>query len=720
MFKKLLLYVICIISILWIGYVGIDIIDKENQFSPIHLFGEKDGKILIINRINEASLEQIKFNTTPSNNRIVSSLLPWLKKDNELIVSEKQNQIYIDINENWTKNKIVQLFKNAKIPLSFSGFKTFNTGNYIGIYAQSILYLHFKNVVKPNKIVDWRDFDRKASMSIVSVRKNAHSTIDYYVKDNSIIEYASIANLNLKGRQQSDEELFSEALPNQLENYHFIESEFNTQIDKYFEKSPMNQWIDNGSVTFTYDNETAIICDYKEEQNPILVLNDFSKNTDNIDEESGFYRNIQLTKEFPKNKAEGFYIKTMDDYVVLSSSEEVCEKIIADYKLGNTIALKKDKLKLLYDDLPKKVSERILFKDYKISKSKYKSKIITTKVNIDSKKIVEEVKSNSLSMHIGQDVQDMFVLNGTGNLIVLTKAGNLIGFNKGKENWKKELIGYPFGTINTIQYNSEKHFIINTSKELYLFNQFGELASGFPVQFNKNATNQVTFFNHKGMNLFAIANESNEICVYNSKGKLVTSIKTKLTKISKPINVWISNKSTLLGTSDEFNYSIFNYEKKRELRSFNVPSNSISIELNNEIEIYGIDKNKLVKIDQKGTISIITNTIDGKIIKVVNEFSEPIIVIQNQNELLKMNALTKKIQKQTLSFGQIDDVFILDNDLITGLVDGIGNNVYIYKNSNQLNEKALEGKGIVKLTYSNNDLIITTLMDDYIIQYSQY
>ena len=142
--------------------------------------------------------------------------------------------------------------------------------------------------------------------------------------------------------------------------------------------------------------------------------------------------------------------------------------------------------------------------------------------------------------------------------------------------------------------------------------------------------------------------------------------------------------------------------------------------MNNEIEIYGIDKNKLVKIDQKGTISIITNTIDGKIIKVVNEFSEPIIVIQNQNELLKMNALTKKIQKQTLSFGQIDDVFILDTDIITGLVDGIGNNIYIYKNSNQLNEKALEGKGILKLTYSNNDLIITTLMDDYIIQYSQY
>ena len=75
MFGKYILYIIGIISIIWIGYVGMDIIDKENQFSPTTLFGEKDGEILIINRLSENPFQKTGFETTPENKKILSKAL---------------------------------------------------------------------------------------------------------------------------------------------------------------------------------------------------------------------------------------------------------------------------------------------------------------------------------------------------------------------------------------------------------------------------------------------------------------------------------------------------------------------------------------------------------------------------------------------------------------------------------------------------------------------
>lgn len=721
MFSKYILYIIGFISIIWIGYVGMDIIDKENQFSPTALFGEKDGEILIINRLSENPFQKTGFKTTEENRKIINALIPWLGKDDLLIISKKQNHIYIDNKENWTKEAIIKLFKNAKLPIQFNKFKTFSSNNYNGKYAQSILYISTKSVQKSNNKFEWLIHDTKASANNVKFYNNQFSITDIYINGEDKIEYIALTSKLMNGKQIEDEQLFSIALPNSISNYHFYEKNYYASLDKKFKRSPLNEWIENGFVEFNYNNEKVIISDYIDGQNPILVLNDLIQDQNESDkEEEGEFKNIQLTKNFPSNKQNGFFIKLMDDFVVFSESQNACEQVVADYRLGNTLALKKDRLKYFYSDLPQKVSERFIEKEIKYSKTKFKNKLFETHLKAKEINIKNPSEKLSISMQVGLDIEDFKVLDGEGNIIVLTKNGELLAFSNSKKSWHKEIKGYPFGEIREVEINDQTNYIVTTSKEIHLFKKNGNEESGFPIQLQTNATNEATYFNFKGSNCVAVANEKNELVVYNFKGKIIANIKSGLTLIKKPIDVWTSKKILFIGAKDEYNYTMFNLSKKKEYRRFAIPKNTYSIPQENELIQFAIEGNDLVKIDQKGIKTKIKSFPGGKILKTSFELENPLLVIQAGNEVIYINAQNEIYTRQLIDFGQLDNVTISENygSVYLTVIDGIGNNIYLYNNNERLNKKALDGKMIVRSTFYNSKTLITSIVDEFIVQYT--
>lgn len=721
MFGKYILYIISILSIIWIGYVGMDIIDKENQFSPTTLFGEKDGEILIINRLSENPFQKTAFKTTNENQKFIENLIPWLEKDDQIIISKKQSHIYIDNKDNWTKEAILKLFKNAKIPVQFDQFKTFKAGNFNGKYTQSILYLYSNSVIKSKSNLDWLNVDTKASANNVKFHHNTFSITDIYIKGEDKIEYVSETSNSTIGKQIEDEQLFSIALPNNINNYHFFEKNFYSTLDQKLKKSPLFEWMENGFVQFKYDDEIVYISDYIEGQNPILVLNDLIQNQDENDkEEEGEFKNIRLTNNFPSDLQKGFYIKLMDDFVVFSESKNACDQVVADYRLGNTLALKKDRLNYFYTDLPQKVSERFIEKEVKYSKTKFKNKIFETHLKakeINSKNPSEKL---SISMQVGLDIEDFKVLNGNGNIIVLTKNGELLAFSNGKNSWHKEIKGYPFGEIREVEINDQTNYIVTTSKEIHLFNKNGNEESGFPIQLQTNATNEATYFNFKGTNCVTVANEKNEIIVYNFKGKIIANIKSGLTLIKKPIDIWTSKKIMFIGAKDEYNYAMFNLSKKKEYRRFSIPKNTYSIPQENELLQFAMEGNDLVKIDQKGIKTKIKSFPGGKILKTSFELENPLLVIQAGNEVIYINAQNEIYTRQLIDFGQLDNVTISENygSIYLTVIDGIGNNIYLYNNNERLNKKAFDGKMIVRSTFYNSKTLITTIVDEFIVQYT--
>ncbi|MBI1837319.1 MAG: hypothetical protein HYR91_08650 [Flavobacteriia bacterium] len=695
MFKRYFLYSLSLISLVWICFVGYDIINKENQFSPSNIFGLNDGKILIINKLNENPIKNIEFNTTKQNEEILTSIIPWLNKNDQIIYSSKQTKIYIDIKENWTKSNLIKLFKNAKLPIEFDKFKSFHFKNVTGKYNQSILVLTTHKLNKIKEKLDWEIYDKNASASIITFYKNTFSIDDIYFKTNNKIEYIS------------------------LKQYHFTEDLWYAKLDKIYKNGPLHTWAQNGFVEFEYNQEKAIISDYKDGQNPILILNEIIKSDDN-NEEDGFFEKIQLTKNFPTNNSKGFYAKIMDDFIVISETKDICEQIIADYRIGNTIAMKKKKINYFYANLPRKVSERFVSETEKFSKTCYKDKLFETHLKSEKDTNTDESEKLSFSTPVGIDIENIIVLNEIGNIIILNKNGFIKGFKNSKRSWEKEIKGYPFHEVSTINLDNNQKYLITSTKEVHLIDKNGKEENGFPIQLQSEATNNVTYFTHKGIKCLAIANDKNEINIYNFKGKLINIIKTSLSLIKHPLKIWTSKKITLIGAKDDFNYCMYNLEKKKEYRKFNIPKNTYSIINNNELVNYSFENNDFIQIDQKGNKSVIKTMVGGKILKISHELNEPTIIIQASNEVICFNSEHKIIARTKFNFGQLEFISLFKDDygqIITTVIDGISNNVYAYSNNEKINLKNIDGKNIAYLNYINAQKIITTIVDEYVIQY---
>ena len=68
---------------------------KKNQFSPSHIFGKEDGRVLVINRLEECSNNDLQFSLQPESAELFSRIHPHFKNLKLLILSELQNKLLI-------------------------------------------------------------------------------------------------------------------------------------------------------------------------------------------------------------------------------------------------------------------------------------------------------------------------------------------------------------------------------------------------------------------------------------------------------------------------------------------------------------------------------------------------------------------------------------------------------------------------------------------------
>jgi hypothetical protein len=176
---------------------------------------------------------------------------------------------------------------------------------------------------------DWDKFDTKASASVIKFNEEYASITDIYFKGANTVEYHSKNENEIKGKQINDKDLFSGVLPASIDNYHFYEKTYLSNIDEVFIQGPMFQWLDKGFVSINYNGHPVLICDYTIGQDPINILFELiKKDTDNKD--NAHFSNVKLTSTFPKNDRTGFFIYNLNDYVVISENQAVCEEIMKE------------------------------------------------------------------------------------------------------------------------------------------------------------------------------------------------------------------------------------------------------------------------------------------------------------------------------------------------------------------------------------------------------
>lgn len=382
MVSRYILILLGVISLFWIGYVGVNLIDTNDEYNPDCFFGQKDGEVLVINRLDEFDVESIQFQVSKNGLNLFKEIEKKIKRGNTVYLSKLQNQFLVVKKDKWTKEEVEQLFLNSTFKIEFLNNSKFKVQNFSGDFNSTILHLYDDNVEYPKKSNSaWMTFDHKASASIIKFKngQNNYSINDVYVNKNGSIEYITKGNKLNEGKQIDDEDLFSQAIPKSVRSYHFYEKNYYSSLDLNYKKGPMHYWIESGFVELVYDNEKVLITDFVDSKDPFLLLNEINKDeNEDIEESSTYFKNIRLTNNFPEDLEKGFYIYKMDDFIILSSSKSICNEILMASKKTETT---NDSTSFFLKALPRKVSERFISKDHNYSKSIYKNKIIETIVN---------------------------------------------------------------------------------------------------------------------------------------------------------------------------------------------------------------------------------------------------------------------------------------------------------------------------------------------------
>lgn len=721
MFARSLLLIVGLISLIWIGYSSFEMLSHENKFNPTYLFGPDDESILIVNESANKDVLLALFKTTEGNKSLISSLSTEL--DYSIIISSKRDQILIETKQLLTEELIKSLFSNVPELKNFTS-NSFQFNNYKGHFYKNHCSLSKEDYSNFQPTYSTFVYDKNSTGSTVSISKTNYSVTDIYVKDAGVIDYKLRTNDQAVGKKLDDSKLFSSIISSRISSYEFYEVDYLRNNDSSFNNSPINDWIKNGLVKVRLDGKEAIITDYLEGQNPLNVMyENIQKEPENY--ESAYFDshpNINLI-----NIPNGFYMYLMDDYVVLSPDKATCEKIVSDYKLGNTISHSPEKMSDFYDLLPKKVNHRVIDGIIKQASSTYKNTILTSTIsNGETIGISEPSEQTTHALDVGEAIEGFYPAH-ENQIFVATRTNNIQLFDNDTKKWNKQLgakiIGQP--EIIDLFANDKKQLLITTERQIHLFDVNGNEVNGFPIQLSENrSSQQASFYRWKGSGYFIVPIENGKLIQFDTKGGELNVFKTKLNAIElKPV-VWVSANQLFLGIYAENKFDMINLSSGKSLRTFDAPKTTHFALLANEILLVGMDNNKLISYTQKGTKSVVETAMAGEIQQVYQQSNNPTIVVKSKNTVRLFN--TKGIEWSTvrIGFNEIDDLQLheLSNgNLIISVVDGLENNVYLYStNGQKWKQKSWEGSHKVAFNQNNSKgFSLITIVDKMIVEYNE-
>jgi len=711
MFKRVLFGLFFICSLGWIAYVGYDIFQTSNDYSELHLFNSKDGELLIVNRPGEIQEDQMEL-LQPSMNLLISSLADSSYSTGYFSTSREHFLLKSD--DNWTQNKVKKAFKSCGEITNLTD-KGFSIGAFNMRYRKSNLYASIKEYEVNREPLKGFVYDQQSSASVLhfSTDNSVELVTDIYVKSSEKVVYATRNNTFKQGKQIHDESIFAEVITRKFDSYHFNERDYYATLDSTFANSVMSSWIQNGFVELDYEGETVLISDYIDGQDPLLILNDVQQTYDAIKFKE------QLTDNFPAN-GQSYYVKYLQDLVVIAQSEETCDQLIADHKVGNTIALNSDARNRLYADLPRAVSERKVTSESRVSKAVYKGYLLETRFGKATPRATKTKESIALTCNF--DVKDFAVLPGLGNAIVLGVNGEIVCFKNRKEIWKKQLEGKPSGDLQLVNLHGtgEGHVLINTEDEILLWTLQGKSVTGFPVKMESAAINEVKFYRWKNNSFFIIADSDGNAVKYDSKGRELTFCKSQVI-ISEKIDVWSSNGRLFYGFRGGKSFEMYDVAKRQSHRTFDIAQVSKSGKIPNELIHYGFNGTRLARYDQQGTRTDFQNYSNGKLIGLVSNNNNPVIIVKDANEIHLVNQQGVPFGQIHLPFNEVSDISYSTSNsgkTIVAVIDGLENNVYLYDTTGSLLlKRPLEGETKVDVESTGAGLRITTVVDKFVIQY---
>lgn len=727
MLNRIMLTIVVVFSIGWIAFVGFNLLDKRDHISPELIFGSLDEEVLIINRTQEINLLEINAVFQSQTQTFLDLILNKPELNERLYLSKKRNIILIETPMLWNRTKISSYFQDKNITVQFTGSQTFTLSNgFVGRFKRNFIMLNTTDYKAIDEELNWPFWDKKSTASRI-VFSNPILATDIYFKSDGTISYQSKYNKESDSKKIDDQDLFAEVVPNQISEYHFYERKFALQSDVYTVQSPLYKWIENGFVSFKYEGQTCLISDFGNNRDPFLELNEINSDTVQYTPKSRI-SDIQLTVDFPKSLKNGFYMMYVGDKVVISESKELCEKIVAGHQLGKTLAMSEKARMDIYDQLPRKVSERHITAQVSYTNSVYKSILIKTQTTKRGAASIEQVKpeaEESSNWTQGIDGKIEFILGRKQQQIIWTSNNKVFSVLGKKKLWEVTLDGNLLGKPEWIDLldNGKSQVLFNTSKSIYLIDANGEMNANFPIVMEASATNPVTYYRWKGVGSFVIMNDKNQLVHYDNNGRELEVVNTNAGNVTLPVTVF-GQKGNLIATINGTDKTqTMNLERHRFLKSHGViDQNSVAVKTKDGPAYYSFKNNSLQRQDYTGATIVLGNYKDAQGLRMVDGSDFLYVAFSAYHKIHVLNEEGIKMFQVEIPFRELAsfDVITLQNGkTYVAMIDGIENSIYLFDSKgNSILSKPLEGKDEVSLSEKGaNNLVITTSGNGFVVQY---
>lgn len=705
-------------SFMWILYVGYTLVEGAQPPLPENVFSFAEDTILVVHKPKELDLNYGSIARIYSND-FYKLLLNNPERVQHFYFSLSKSIVLLERSKPWTSEIIKNLTSKLHLSASISTSKELSLSNgWSGRFHGKYL-IFYQGEWSPSKssIADWKYMDKKSSVSLIyNVNTPKYEISDVYFLKNQVVKTISQSNKTALPLVE-DQQLFQEIIPADFTVYNFFQTDLAKQQQN--QNSVVFEWMNYGMTYLVYQGDTCLITDFKEGQDPLLILSDKSYAQVSVKNKQALLKRTRI----PFVSSSQIHLEVFNNWVLFSSSQSCINKVIGAYETGNTVAQSQSLKTKFFANSPRKVSLRFISKDMELTKSFLSGVMHKTEqiFNKTSNQITNENQLNQLTpIRLDDKLVELIQIPNTSQLLAITQSNTLYVIGSKGIIWNKnlgsQLKGKPVFIGNGI-------FLACEDKVWGLDKNGGNL-TGFPLEKGKVQSELLSYY-WSGKDYIGFVAD-HLFYAFSISGKMTYKVPVKKSNTTTlELAIKGERGDLLLHVADEVSWDVISLKKSRRLKQIALPYGEWTLQkVNGVISALGLTEKQFIRITDAGRKSMLINNVSNFITRIPSNQGE-ICALQQQNSLYLLSAEGKIISNFTTNVSEIEDVTILaktNTSFIIALVDGISNNCYIYNTrGKKLNNKNLEGSskvlvfqqtdGAVQLVSQANGYLIRNLIN---------
>lgn len=718
--SRFVLVIIIFVALIGGVFFGYELTrDHEATYAPETIYGKEDEKILLVNRLEELSrynLVNEGVNNPIANNLSIEQLSSIFQL--KTYISGQRPIVIFEKGSRWSKKELTtfeEYFKDSRTNVDA-------VGRFLIAYQGSITSL------KGFSMSFFNDGDKKASGSIWNYRSTYEDWVrtDIYALENGLYNYQTKHKYKSHGAPIAEENKFTSVLPENIQKYEFFERFYAADKDSIFANGLMNEWVDEGYVKATFNNEVFLVTDNRMQQKPALILLERSNNEDSIDYISTIksFVGFQLTNHFPESAKKRIYLLELEDKTIITETKSLAQKIHLLYNLGETISQNTKKLEQFFGELPKRVNYRYIDKSHK------KSITVSDKIIFEvstlppgESMIMQQVNNWTKSIQFKdiagvKPIKDH--LRGGYSLFVYSKEGTYELLNtNGESVFSGELDSNIINEVSVVDiYSNDKHQLLFTTPEsINLLDLNGNQVGHFPYKPHHKITSPPSSYTWKGAMQFLFATSNGELITVNNSGQELKAVqatsgaiyeKPYALNISGNLRGWFKNEFQTIGLA---------YLEKPIVSEVIGKSKGTHFQkINGTVQGWFQEDNNVFKESLSNIVKVHAFA-EGKLINV----SKNHVIIQKKNELFLCLTNGNLISSQKLSFNEVGNASVLYYNGVNylGVFDYLENNFYFFNEEELIEGFPKEARKFTEIVLDKEQglLLVYTKINNNIICY---